>query len=206
MARASEPRSMKWTRIVALLPAGKLFDRIFAEGIKPAADQVNLSCRRLTPEFSESGQLGAICQELETSDLVIADVTARSPNVMFLAGYAQGIGREILLITQFAEDFPFDRAKHAPIIYGCDTSFLKNELLAYLRGEVKAVDQPSSNPREQFLATFGDLLKKHAHEHRGEIYLENPTTYVLVGQDMDLPLVQDLARRGRELGLRIKLM
>jgi hypothetical protein len=124
---------------------------------------------------------------------------------MFLAGYAQGIGREIVFITQSGEDFPFDRARYVPVIYGSDPAFLKSELLAHFRGGRKS-EAKGGDAREQFLATFGDLLGKHQHEHRGEIYLENPTTYVLVNQDMDLPLVQDLARRGRELGIRIKLM
>ena len=198
---------MKRKRIVTVLPVGKLFERIFSEGIRPAVEECGGECVRIEPEFSAAGRLGAICQSLEGADLVIADVTARNAHVMFLAGYAQGIGREILFISQSGEDFPFDRAKHVPIIYGSDAVFLKNELLGYFRdGKGEQSKAKASDAREQFLATFGDLLKRHQHEHRGEIYMENPTTYVLVNQDMDLALVQDLARRGRELGIRIKLM
>lgn len=197
---------MKRSRIAAILPVGKLFDRVFGEGIAPAAKEMGAECIRIEPEFSSPGRLGASCQNLESADLIIADITARNANVMFLAGYAQGIGREVLSLTQSGEDFPFDRSKHPPIIYGHDLAFLKAELLAYLRGDANAGAQTQGDARQQFLATFGDLLKKHQHEHHGEIHLENPTTYVLVNQDMDLALVQDLARRGRELGVRIKLM
>ena len=196
---------MKWTRIVAILPMGKLFERIFAEGIQPATKEAGTECVRVEPEFSSPGRLGTICQSLESANLIIADITARNPHVMFLAGYAQGTGRQLLFITQHGEDFPFDRTRHSPIIYGSDLVFLKRELLAYLRGEPTS-ETSEGTAREQFLATFGDLLEKHHHEHHGDVHLENPTTYVLVNQDMDLPLVQDLARRGRELGIRIKLM
>src|SRR6185503_13178146 len=123
---------------------------------------------------------------------IIADITARNAHVMFLAGYAQGIGREVLFITQSGEDFPFDRSKHPPIVYGTDLAFLKTEFLTHLRGDANADAQTQGDARQQFLATFGDLLEKHRHEHHGEIQLENPTTYVLVNQDMDLALVQDL--------------
>jgi len=197
---------MKRSRIAAILPIGKLSDRVFAEGIAPAAKEMKAECIRIEPEFSSPGRLGAACQSLESADLIVADITARNANVMFLAGYTQGIGREVLFITQSGEDFPFDRSKHPPIVYGNDLAFLKAEFLAHLRGDANAGAQTPGDPRQQFLATFGDLLKKHQHEHRGEIQLENPTTYVLVNQDMDLALVQDLARRGRELGIRIKLM
>ena len=196
---------MKWTRIVAILPVGKLFDRVYLEAIQPVMQQEGIECTRIEPEFSAPGRLGALCQAVERAGLIIADVSARNPHVMFLAGYAQGIGREILLLAQQAEDFPFDRSKHDPIIYGSDPAFLKSELLTFLRGGAKS-ETKAGDARDQFLATFGDLLQKHQHEHHGDIYLENPTTYVLVNQDMDLALVQDLARRGRELGLRIKLM
>jgi hypothetical protein len=200
---------MKWARIAAILPVGKLFDRVFAEGIKAAVKESGAKCDRIEPEFASPGKLGAICQKLEGANLILADITARNAHVMFLAGYAQGIGREVLFLAQSGEDFPFDGAKHAPIIYGDDRSFLKSELLAHLCGggtKKEMQRTKDQGARERFLATFGDLLKKHQHEHHGEIYLENPATYVLVSQDMDLPLVQDLARRGRELGIRIKLM
>ncbi len=197
---------MKWARMVSLLPVGKLFDRAFAEGIKPAAEQANIHCAVIEPLFSAPGHLDTICQEIEGADLIVADVTARNPNVMFLAGYAQGIGRDLLLITQHGEDFPFDPAKLPPIIYGGAPIFLKQEILAFLRNKTNAQAPHAGNAREQFMQTFGDLLNKHQYEHRGEIHLENPTTFVLLNQDMDLPLVQDIARRGRELGIRIKLM
>jgi hypothetical protein len=197
---------MKRSRIAVILPTGKLFDRVFLEGIAPVAKEIKAECTRVEPEFSSAGRLGQICQTLEKTDLIVADITARNANVMFLAGYAQGIGREVLFLTQSGEDFPFDRLKYPPIIYGNDLAFLKDEIAARLRGEAKNPSPVHNDARQQFLATFGDLLKKHQHEHQGEIQLENPTTYVLLNQDMDLPLVQDLARRGRDLGIRIKLM
>ena len=196
---------MKHGRIAAILPIGKLFDQIFARAIAPAAKEAGSKISRIGAEFSSPGALGQICQSLEAADLVLADITARNPHVMFLAGYALGIGRDVRYLVQHGEDFPFHKA--SPIVYASNLDFLKSELQKLLAGgESSAAEGHGGDAREQFLATFGDLLKKHQHEHRGEIYLENPTTFVLVGQDMDLALVQDLARRGREIGIRLKLM
>jgi chorismate synthase len=62
------------------------------------------------------------------------------------------------------------------------------------------------DPRRLFKSKFGDILSAHHHQHRGEIQMENETTFVLLNQDMDLALVQDLSRRAREIGFRLKLM
>ena len=76
---------MKHSRIAAILPVGKLFDRVFDEAIAPAAKEQGAECIRIEPEFSSSGRLGAACQCLESAGLIIADITARNAHVMFLA-------------------------------------------------------------------------------------------------------------------------
>jgi hypothetical protein len=197
---------------VVLLPLGKLFDEVYQSGIAPACEELGLTVTRLGSEFSTENQLGSVCGEIEKAELVIADLTARNPNVMYQVGYAHGTGKRVLFLARHGEDFPFDRAKHALIVHSGDVSFLKEELVSWISGggtatqRTETADAPVGDAREKFLATFGDILASHAHEHRGKVYLENPTTFVLVDQDMDLALVQDLARRARELGLRLKLM
>ena len=196
----------KMVRIVALLPIGKVFDRIFTDGIAASAKEIGTEAIRIQPDFDSDVKFSAIRQSLEAADVVVADISTRNPHVMYLAGYAEGIGRKLIFITQHGEEFPFDRASHPPIIYGSDAEFLGKELVSRLSGASPSDSGSSPDPRAQFLRTFGDLLKKHGYEHRGEIVQEGPTTFILKDQDMELPLVQELARRGREMGIRIKLM
>jgi hypothetical protein len=128
---------------------------------------------------------------------------------MYGAGYAHGVGKRVLFLTSHGEDFPFDKDRHPIIIYAGNLDFLRNELSKYLHTGKTASAPPesaSSNGREKFAQIFGDILKQHHHEHRGEIEMENAKTFVLLNQDMDLALVQDLSRKARELGFRIKLM
>jgi hypothetical protein len=126
---------------------------------------------------------------------------------MYAAGLAASGERKTLFLTQHQEDFPFDPKAHHLIAYAGDRQFLKSELVAWFSGANRAPDLHSEDsPREKFISAFGDILRKHSYNHRGDLYLENPTTFVLVNQDMELPLVQELARRARELGLRLKLM
>jgi hypothetical protein len=198
-------------RVVAVQPVGKLFERVFNEGIAPACAQAGKQCARLEAEFSDENRFGSICGEIEKNDLVLMDITARNPNVMYLAGYAHGIGKRIVFLAQHGEDLPFDKAKHEVIVYSGNGEFLREELGRFLGGggKPKATEWPrseSAGAREKFLSLFGDLMAAHQQEHRGEIQLENDKTFVLLNQDLDLALVQDLARRARELGLRIKLL
>ena len=192
-------------KIAVLLPEGKLFDQLFAEAIEPALP----GAVRLRAEFSSESQLGPICNAIEAAEWVVADLSGKNPNVMYLAGFAHGIGKKVVFLAQHLEDFPFDKAKHPVIGYGADRVYLRTELSHFAaNGKLSAGGQAPEpeSARARFLEVFGEILAKHGYEHRGEVQLENPTTFILLNQEMDLRLVQDLARKARELGLRLKLM
>ena len=45
---------------------------------------------------------------IDRSSVVICDCSGRNPNVFYEIGIAHTLGREVILITQSAEDIPFD--------------------------------------------------------------------------------------------------
>jgi hypothetical protein len=51
------------------------------------------------------------------SSLVIADLTGKNPNVMYEVGMAHTIGRPVLMLSQYADDIPFDLRHRRAIIY-----------------------------------------------------------------------------------------
>ena len=189
----------KWC---VILPEGKLFDRIFVEGIAPIGQTLKIELLRLSTDLS-TPKLTSTLQALKSGTSVIADLTARNPHVMFLTGYARALEKPITYITQHAEDFPL---ADSPIVYGADSNFLRTELLAQFTGQRAAHKNGGNDPRTKFLSIFGDLLQKHGHEHRGAVEQDAPNVFTLVDQNMDLALVQDIARRGRELNIRVRLM
>jgi hypothetical protein len=192
--------------VAVLLPAGKLFEMVYAEAITPAAAESQKKVSWLNLRFTQE-QVGAeLIEALKSAELVIADLTGKNSNVMYGVGVADAIGKTVLLLVQHLEDFPFASGAHPVIAYAGDRQFLKTELAAYLRGERKREDAQANSGREKFQKLFGDILSKHGYVHRGEVEMENPTTFVLLNQDMDLALVQELARKARELGMRLKLM
>jgi hypothetical protein len=149
------------------------------------------------------------CDDLERCNLVIADVTGRNPNVLYFVGWADALKKRTILLASFAEDFPFESHREK-IIYARDAEFLKEELGRRLSeagaSSAEAAACSDAEAKEKFYAIFGDLLKKHGQEHHGGVEMENEKTFLLTNQEFDLALVQDMARRGRELGLRIKLL
>ena len=149
---------------------------------------------------------------MEGADLVVVDITGRNPNTLYLAGYAHGIGKPVLFLSQQGEDLPFDRARHEVLVYHANLDLLAKSLKSFMRKGApvpqgdSAAAPGQADARARFQTIFGDIMTEHAAKHTGEIRMENDQTFVLVEQNLDLPVVQALARRARELGLRIKLL
>ena len=195
--------------VAILIAGGKQFESA-VRAVEAAAAETGASVSKPEIEFSKDQRLGAACAAIEKADLVVAEISARNPNTMYLAGYAHGIGKPVLFTALHAEDFPFDRERHPTVIYSGSADFLRTELLAFLRGGKPAVsssgEESGSDARGQFNSIFGEIMKAHSQEHSGPIEMENDKTFIMRDQDLDLALVQDLARKAREIGYRIKLM
>jgi hypothetical protein len=193
---------MEKQRIAVIQPAGKIFDRTYTEAILPIATTLNADLTRVPTDLHQ--QLPSALDTLKSAQTIIADLTGLNPHIMFLTGCARALDKPIHFLTQHAETFPF---KTAPIVYTNHLEHLRTDLIASLSSQTNETNSaPAEDPRAKFLSIFGDLLQKHAHEHRGPILQDEPTVFTLLEQDMDLPLVQDIARRARELGFRVRLM
>ncbi len=190
-------------KVVALLPEGKLFDWVFAEAMAPAVAEVGGSIVRQRLDLWNEIDRSALGHALKSAELVLADLTGNNAHVMYAVGWTQALGTRLLVVAHHLEDLPFAREGQEAIGYAGDRQFLKAELSAYLTADQT---RPGESAKEKFLALFGDIMAKHGFEHRNEIKMENASTFVLLDQAMELALVQDLSRRARELGIRLKLM
>lgn len=193
---------MEAKRMVAVLPAGRYFDELHAAILAPWAQSRGAQMHRLD---LSAGSIGAVAPALENTELVLADISGRNSRVMYLSGYAHGIGKRVVFISQFEEDFPFEPGQQKVLVYSGSAEFLRKELDA-LDSESDLKAGGGDDARSRFLAVFGEIMRKHRKEHRGAFEMEGPGVFVLRDQDLDLALVQELSRRARELGLRIKLM
>jgi len=198
--------------VAAIIPAGEYFAALYDEGVRPVCASLGLECRRVATDWPAGASLGQACGVVESADLVLAEVGSHQPQAIFLAGYAQGIGKRTLMLTAHTEGLVFDPARQEIIVHHRDPKHLANRLRGYLAvanesgAELDSSSAPADPAGARFRDLFGEILQAHGYDHRGAVELENDKTFILRDQEMGLALVQDLARRARELGVRLKLM
>ncbi|MCZ7382683.1 MAG: hypothetical protein O8C64_14075 [Candidatus Methanoperedens sp.] len=114
--------------IFVLMPFDEKFNDAYKFGIKGAAEDVGAYAERVDEQIFTEGILDRIFNQISKADVIVADMTGRNPNVFYEVGYAHALGKIVLLLTQNAEDIPFD-LKHRPhIVYGGKIETLRNKL------------------------------------------------------------------------------
>ena len=122
-----------------LCPFSEPFNSIYKDHVKIAVESQNNTIFRVDEIFGEDPILDQIWYYICSSELVLADVTGRNPNVMYVLGVAHTIGKPTLMITQRIEDVPFDMRHYQYIIYeytqnGCKE--LEERILGMLKSLV----------------------------------------------------------------------
>lgn len=83
--------------------AGKLLQRI-----QLVCDALELQLRRGDSSARPQPIMADIARNLESSGIIIADLTGNNPNVMYEVGYAHACGAEPILIASVDHRLPFD--------------------------------------------------------------------------------------------------
>lgn len=90
---------------------------IYEHIIKEAVEPLGFKCER-ADEIPDSGVIpDQIHRSLKTSELVIADLTEKNPNVMYEVGLRHAMGRPIVSIAQDVRGLPFDISHYRTILY-----------------------------------------------------------------------------------------
>jgi len=98
-----------------LMPFEDAFDDIYQLGIKDACSDAGAYCERVDEQIFQETILDRIYNQIAKADIIVADMTGRNANVFYEVGYAHALGKTTLLLTQSADDIPFD-LKHFPHI------------------------------------------------------------------------------------------
>lgn len=130
--------------IFVLMPFDARFSDIYKYGIKGAADEVAAYAERLDEQMFTEGMLDRIFNQISRADVIVADMTGRNPNVFYEVGYAHALGKIVLLLTQNADDIPFDLKHRAHTVYGGSIETLRKELCPRL---LWAIAEAKRGPR-----------------------------------------------------------
>ncbi len=119
-----------------LCPFSEPFNTIYSDHSRPAIEAAGFTVERADEIYGTEPIIEDIWEGINSSEIVVADVSGRNPNVMYEIGMAHTVGRPVLIITQDIDDVPFD-LKHYRCIQYSHTPRGCNELEQKISGTLK---------------------------------------------------------------------
>jgi len=165
--------------VFVLMPFSPDFNDIYEFGIQGAAEDAGAYAERLDEQIFAEGMLERIFNQIAKSDVVVADMSTRNANVFYEVGYAHALGKTVLLITQQADDIPFDLKHKQHIVYGGKISDLRPQLAKSLRWAI--TESKRGEPEAGLSAFLGEQRLPGAGSA-----LSVPTTRGLIAQRFDI--------------------
>jgi hypothetical protein len=114
------PTAPKIDTCFVISPFGDPFDTYFAQVVKPAIEDCALYAIRGDSLYRPTTIVDDIWQGIQTSKLLIAELTDRNPNVFYELGLAHALSKPVILISHAIEDIPFDLRAIRVLLYDKD--------------------------------------------------------------------------------------
>ncbi|MEI2419041.1 hypothetical protein V6O07_02110 [Arthrospira platensis SPKY2] len=89
-------------------PERKISDFVMAVHLKPTLKKFGYTVERADSSPSVERIDQSVLEHVQSSDLVIADVSGNNPNVMFELGYRIALDKPYIIIAQDVNELPFD--------------------------------------------------------------------------------------------------
>lgn len=127
---------------------------IFKEHIKPAVEEAGFGYTCHRSRALSGNIIETILDDLNSADIVIADLTDRNPNVFYELGVRQALRGSTLLISQSIDDIPFDLRPYAIHLYDwklAEGKRLFRERIKELIALVEAHPEKASSPIRKYL-------------------------------------------------------
>jgi hypothetical protein len=182
-----------------LMPFSTAFDDVYKLGIKETAASVGITAERVDEQIFQEGMLERIYRQIEVADVVIADMTGQNPNVFYEVGYAHAKGKLCILLTQRAEDIPFDLKHYRHIVYGSSVIDLRSRLteeLNWAKQQVQTlrssgikvkISEPYGSVEKTRFAAYVDVsFKIDLHNEGASISPEIDSVYFYTGKGWTL--------------------
>jgi chaperonin GroEL len=126
-------------RCFVLLPLRSPFLGYFEKIIKPAALEAGLTAVKADDIYGTRAVISDIWELIWTSKIAIAVVTDQNPNVNYELGMCHTLGVPTILVTEKAEDVPFDYRHRRYVRYTPREAGWEQKLFEDLRNTIKAV-------------------------------------------------------------------
>ena len=119
--------------VFCLMPFHKNFQKTY-DTIELACEATKYECYRSDTPYNPGNVLRQIVQSLLESQLIIAVLDGKNPNVFYEIGIAHSIGKTVMLLanTNRKEDIPFDLQSDRLLLYS-NYNDLRNKLIDALK-------------------------------------------------------------------------
>ncbi|MHC4745354.1 MAG: hypothetical protein ACYS8Z_25865 [Planctomycetota bacterium] len=132
-----------------IMPFDESYDEIYSKGIEEVVEEKGYRCTRVEEQYLSGQIIDAIRRNILESDIIIAEMTDRNPNVYYEVGYAHGVQKYPILLTKDAGQLPFDVDGYQRLVYEGSSEVLRTELgkrLDWLETTEKAMTRIRRDP------------------------------------------------------------
>ncbi len=180
----------------------ELFDRlnsIYEKWIKPTIENTQITenkedriiCHRGDKDFHPGEIIIHIIENLVSSDIVLADLTGKNPNVFYELGVRHAISNNTILIAENLEDIPFDLRPLRAISY----KYTPDGMLKFKSELEEAVKAIISNPEK-----IDNPVRRYLYESEIKKIMVNSTP---PGYDVLKDLISEVSNLKKEFSVQV---
>jgi hypothetical protein len=126
-------------RCFVLLPLRSPFLGYFDQIIWPVAAEEGLFAIKADDIYGTRAVIKDIWDQIWTARMVVAIVTGQNPNVNYELGMCHTLGVPTILVTERAEDVPFDYRQRRYVLYSPKEAGWESKLREALRNTIRSV-------------------------------------------------------------------
>ena len=155
-----------------LMPFGEWFDRYYVEIYVPALKDAGFEPVRADSLFTSGSVMEQICDQIQKSKVLLAELTGKNPNVFYEMGVAHALQKPVVFVSGNIDDVPFDVRHLRVVIYDVREpkwdEKLRKQITAYIKNArldpIKSIPQPfrsfqSEEPSPELLPKFSGREK-----------------------------------------------
>ena len=153
-----------------IMPFGGWFDHYYKEIYAPAIMEAGLEPHRADDLHRAGAIVNDIWSYTKQAKVILADLTATNPNVLYELGLAHAIAKPVIIVTDSLEQVPFDLRSLRVIEYNKNAPDWGDEL----KGRItKSLVETSNDPDKAILSIFLEVdelqKKKTISSHEKEM-------------------------------------
>src|SRR5258708_4765402 len=122
-----------------LMPLATGFEDAYQLAVKPACEAAGAYTERGDETVFRDSLDQRVYNQIAKADLLVAEMTGRDPSVFYETGYAHALGKTVILLTERAEDIPFDLKQYPHIVHGGHLTDLRRDLEKRVRHFVETM-------------------------------------------------------------------